>query len=112
MWANLLSSYGGDRGLSMFRSRAGGFRGHLRARLPYIKTHALQFVMDVDLLARHPREGGDPVLDFATAEQGKNWIPAFARMTNLEGRHTYSTVTDFARFRGWSTSVPRCTATW
>jgi len=24
----------------------------------------------------------------------------------------YSTVTDFARFRGWSTSVPRRTATW
>jgi len=24
----------------------------------------------------------------------------------------YSTVTDFARFRGWSTSVPFSTATW
>jgi hypothetical protein len=24
----------------------------------------------------------------------------------------YSTVTDLARFRGWSTSVPRATATW
>ncbi len=27
-------------------------------------------------------------------------------------RHRYSTVTDFARFRGWSTSVPRATAVW
>ena len=25
-------------------------------------------------------------------------------------RHPYSTVTDFARLRGWSTSVPRATA--
>jgi hypothetical protein len=24
----------------------------------------------------------------------------------------YSTVTDFARLRGWSTSVPRASATW
>ncbi len=24
----------------------------------------------------------------------------------------YSTVTDFARLRGWSTSVPRATAAW
>jgi hypothetical protein len=28
-----------------------------------------------------------------------------------EGRKAYSTVTDFARLRGWSTSVPLCTAT-
>ena len=27
-------------------------------------------------------------------------------------RGAYSTVTDFARFRGWSTSVPICTAVW
>ena len=27
------------------------------------------------------------------------------------GHPTYSTVTDFARFRGWSTSVPRAIAT-
>ena len=28
------------------------------------------------------------------------------------GRHRYSTVTDLARLRGWSTSVPRATAVW
>ncbi len=31
---------------------------------------------------------------------------------NLEREKAYSTVTDLARFRGWSTSVPRRTATW
>jgi hypothetical protein len=29
-----------------------------------------------------------------------------------EGLRGYSTVTDFARLRGWSTSVPFSTATW
>jgi len=28
------------------------------------------------------------------------------------GRTDYSTVTDLARLRGWSTSVPRATAMW
>ncbi len=30
----------------------------------------------------------------------------------LPHRHHYSTVTDFARLRGWSTSVPITTAVW
>jgi hypothetical protein len=30
----------------------------------------------------------------------------------LFGIMLYSTVTDFARLRGWSTSVPICTAVW
>ena len=32
--------------------------------------------------------------------------------TRYRGRVPYSTVTDFARLRGWSTSVPRATAVW
>ena len=34
------------------------------------------------------------------------------RRSALIGRRRYSTVTDLARLRGWSTSVPLCTATW
>ena len=33
-----------------------------------------------------------------------------ARMLNEIGKKNYSTVTDFARLRGWSTSQPRRTA--
>jgi hypothetical protein len=32
--------------------------------------------------------------------------------TGFFGIMLYSTVTDFARFRGWSTSVPMNTAVW
>jgi hypothetical protein len=45
-------------------------------------------------------------------------VPAGTRPGGNSGSETsgratlaYSTVTDFARFRGWSTSVPRATAT-
>jgi hypothetical protein len=34
------------------------------------------------------------------------------RATALNGSRGHSTVTLFARLRGWSTSVPFCTATW
>ena len=42
---------------------------------------------------------------------------ALALKTSREGRRAlkgrrYSTVTDFARLRGWSTSVPMNTAVW
>ena len=40
----------------------------------------------------------------AGRENGRNF-----RSTTLE---RYSTVTDFARLRGWSTSVPLITAVW
>ena len=47
---------------------------------------------------------------------GNNFIPwettlfPFHNRTE-QARRAYSTVTDFARLRGWSTSVPRSTAT-
>jgi hypothetical protein len=35
-----------------------------------------------------------------------------ARPAGQSGRKNYSTVTDFARFLGWSTLHPRSTAIW
>ena len=37
-------------------------------------------------------------------------FPAGAFSASLDGVKNYSTVTDFARFRGWSTSFPRAVA--
>jgi hypothetical protein len=43
----------------------------------------------------------------------ESWVHAFAGMTLGEkDGASYSTVTDFARFRGWSTSLPITTAVW
>ena len=59
----------------------------------------------------------DPVdLDDVDAELGRP-LGDDARGDHRIGRrararHPYSTVTDFARLRGWSTSVPRATAVW
>ncbi len=59
------------------------------------------------------------LFDEANLEEQKDWIPAFVGMTknlvimsNLRNEHQigYSTVTDLARLRGWSTSVPRASA--
>ena len=41
----------------------------------------------------------------------KTNAPQIARQIE-RARHRYSTVTLLARLRGWSTSVPRSTATW
>jgi hypothetical protein len=42
------------------------------------KTIFLQFVIHFDLLARHPRAGGDPVLDFDFEDQRQNWMTSRA----------------------------------
>src|SRR6185503_10677955 len=61
------------------------------------------------------RDAGD--LDDVDAELGRA-LGDGARREDGIGRGTgprhapYSTVTDLARFRGWSTSVPRATAVW
>jgi hypothetical protein len=47
--------------------------------------------------------------NMATKYQEKGVSPLFVHLSLLGG---YSTVTDFARLRGWSTSVPLSTATW
>ena len=39
-------------------------------------------------------------------------VPAGTIPGSRSAMGAYSTVTDFARLRGWSTSVPRATATW
>lgn len=54
---------------------------------------------------------------FFISEAGFNQFTVLVSSMNLYTTHTfpkpaYSTVTDFARLRGWSTSVPRKTATW
>ena len=67
-------------------------------------AEALDRVRDaVDLDDVDP-ELGRPLGDHARRHHG---IGDRAR-----ARHRYSTVTDFARLRGWSTSVPRATAVW
>ena len=38
--------------------------------------------------------------------------PGIRRDERMSLTAPYSTVTDFARFRGWSTSAPFSTATW
>src|SRR5690606_20951898 len=41
------------------------------------------------------------------ARVAREWLwPGKVRRTRVVNRYGYSTVTDFARFRGWSTSVP------
>ena len=94
-------------------SRAG--RGRSAAR-PAVRTRFENRVAEA--LERRP----DPLdLDDVDAElrgarrapgRGSARPPRRPRGPAIPAPSPYSTVTDFARLRGWSTSVPRATATW
>ena len=64
---------------------------------------------------KRAERGADPVdPDDVDAELGRAGRHAAreARRLGVGHRRPYSTVTDLARLRGWSTSVPRATAMW
>ncbi len=96
-------------------ARYGGMR---RPAPPY---HFITASLAAQRLAK--RSGFDPArrrsasVKILSAKRGCRRIAAAMRSievtsTPTTSRCIYSTVTDLARFRGWSTSQPRSTATW
>jgi hypothetical protein len=54
--------------------------------------------------------GNAAVVDWGEIENPANLATRERRLSRSSQAADYSTVTDFARLRGWSTSVPRTTA--
>ena len=94
--------------LSCLTSFGGELDGRETSR-PFSFTNEVVTIKKISMMNTMSNIG--VMLISASSSRWRLRFMVFGRAAKNEWR-AYSTVTDFARLRGWSTSVPRSTATW